>query len=315
LIPAALSPLIGGIYLGWALGANDAGNVFGTAVGARVLRFSTAAVLCAAAVIVGAGLQGEAGIRTLSGLSEQTVRTLVIATISAASTVTVMTVLRLPISTSQAMVGAIAGIGLATRTLDTGALGKVVICWVSTPIGAMIFSVVIYRLLRVVIRSIPMSILTRDRLLWIGLIVVGTYGSYALGANNVANATGIFSGLIPGLSDTRLALLGGASIALGVVTYSRRVMFSVGTRLMTLDAYTALVAVASMALTTHVFAVVGVPVSTSQAIIGAILGIGLVQRFPSFEFKVLRNFAAAWVLTPAVSLVLSAAGFAVFPAR
>jgi PiT family inorganic phosphate transporter len=296
------------------LGANDAANVFGTAVGARIIRFGTAAVLCGLAVIVGAALQGEAGIRTLSGLSEQTVRTLVIATVSAASTVTAMTVLRLPISTSQAMVGAIAGIGLATRTLDTGALGKVVICWVSTPVGAMLFSVVIYQLLSLTMRHVPMSILTRDRILWGGLVLVGTYGSYALGANNVANATGIFSGLIPGLSDTGLALLGGAAIALGVITYSRRVMFSVGTRLMTLDAYTALVAVSSMALTTHVFAIIGVPVSTSQAIIGAILGIGLVQRFPSFEFRVLRNFAAAWVLTPAVSLVLSAAGFAIFSA-
>ena len=58
----ALLPLSGGIYLGWALGANDASYVFGTAVGARIIPFRTAAVICAVAIIVGAALQGENGI-------------------------------------------------------------------------------------------------------------------------------------------------------------------------------------------------------------------------------------------------------------
>ena len=50
--------LIGGLYLGWALGANNAGNVFGTAVAARIVRFRNATILCSAAVILGAILQG-----------------------------------------------------------------------------------------------------------------------------------------------------------------------------------------------------------------------------------------------------------------
>ena len=58
-----------------------------------------------------------------------------------------------------------------------------------------------------------MSMLSRDKILWSGLLIVGTYGSYALGANNVTNSTGIFSGLIPGLSDRALAIIGGIAIA------------------------------------------------------------------------------------------------------
>ena len=91
--------LLGGAYLGWALGANDASNVFGTAVGAKIIKFRTAAVLCAVAVVVGAALQGGAGIHTLSGLAVQTTTTLVIVSVSAALTVTIMTFLNLPIST------------------------------------------------------------------------------------------------------------------------------------------------------------------------------------------------------------------------
>ena len=71
-------PLAGGVYLGWALGANDAANVFGTAVAARIIRFRTASILCAIAVVLGAGLQGRAGIHTLSGLTQQTLPTLAV---------------------------------------------------------------------------------------------------------------------------------------------------------------------------------------------------------------------------------------------
>jgi PiT family inorganic phosphate transporter len=64
-----------------------------------------------------------------------------------------------------------------------------------------------------------------------------------------------------------------------------------------------------MAATTYVFALIGVPVSTSQAIIGGILGLGFVQGFRNIRFRMLRNFGAGWLLTPLVAFILSAAGY------
>lgn len=52
-------PLLGGVYLGWGLGANNAANVFGTAVAARIISFRKAALLGGLAVVIGAVLQGE----------------------------------------------------------------------------------------------------------------------------------------------------------------------------------------------------------------------------------------------------------------
>ncbi len=304
-------PLAGGLYLGWALGANDAANVFGTAVASRIIALRRATMLCATAVIIGAALEGGAGIETLSGLTSYTQRTLLIVTFAAAITVTLMTILSLPISTSQAVVGAIAGIGLATDQMNWDGLAKVVTCWVGTPIGAMVIAMILHTLLGWALRHVPMSILMRDKILWTGLIVVGVYGSYALGANNVANVTGIFSGQFEGLSNRDLAIAGGAAIGLGVMTFSRRVMISVGSGVMRLDAFTALVAVSSMAITVHIFAWVGVPVSTSQAIVGALIGMGAIRGVQVLHFRVLRNIAVGWMLTPAIALILSAAGFAI----
>ena len=307
--------LLGGIYLGWALGSNDAANVFGTAVASRIITFRRAALICAAAVIIGAVLQGERGIDTLSELTSQTTTTVVIVSVSAAIVVTLMTFLGLPISTSQAVVGAIAGVGIATNNMDWAALVKVVVSWVSTPIGAMLLAIVFSRLLSLFFRHVRMGILTRDNLLFSGLVVVGIYGSYALGANNVANVTGVFSGQIPGLSDTYLAAIGGGAIALGVLTFSRRVMMSVGSSLVTLNAQTAFIAVLSMAVTVHIFALIGVPVSTSQGIVGGVIGVGLMHGVHTVRFRMLRNIAVGWLMTPVLALVLSAAGFALFGGR
>lgn len=305
-------PLSGGLYLGWALGANDAANVFGTAVASRIITFRKASILCSIAIIIGATLQGEGGIHTLSGLTTQTHMSLLVVSVSAAITVTLMTIMRLPISTSQAIIGSIAGVGLSTGSMQWGGMVKIVTCWIATPIGALIIAYIFYKLLAAFIRHVPMSVLTRDKILWSGLIVVGIYGSYALGANNVANATGIFSGQFPGVSDSHLALFGGIAIASGVLTYSKRVMMAVGSGVMPLDAFTALVTVSSMAVTVHIFAVIGVPVSTSQAIIGSIIGIGLIRGVHSIKFKTLRNIGFGWLLTPIIALILSSSGYAIF---
>ena len=50
--------LLSGLFLGWSLGANDAANAYGTAVGTRMIRFRTAAIACSVFVIIGAVVSG-----------------------------------------------------------------------------------------------------------------------------------------------------------------------------------------------------------------------------------------------------------------
>ena len=60
--------LSSGLFLGWSLGANDAANVFGTAVGTRMVRFRTAALVCSFFVVLGAVLGGAGAAHTLGRL-------------------------------------------------------------------------------------------------------------------------------------------------------------------------------------------------------------------------------------------------------
>ncbi len=296
--------LLGGIFLGWSLGANDASNVFGSAVAARMVKFWTAAILASAFVLLGALLEGQAGIETLKGLTPLNLEQAVVSSVAAAVTVTIMTIFSLPVSTSQAVVGAILGIGLLNQNINTPGLGKVVACWMGTPVGGMIISIMIYRVLAFFYNRLNINLFQADNLLRLSLIGAGSYGAYALGANNVANVTAVFVGAGE-LTLFLAVLLGGLSIDLGILTFSRRVMETVGRRLVRLDPFSALVVLLAEAITVHIYTIIGVPVSTSQAVIGAVLGVGIVKGIRTVEKRTLLNILFGWFLTPTIAALIA----------
>jgi len=306
--------ILGGVFLGWSLGSNDAANVFGTAVASRMVRYRTAALLIAVFVIAGALLQGGPGIEQVGTLTavegERSVVSAFVACIVAGLTVTVMTTLKLPVSATQALAGAVIGTGLFLDPpgVQWGSFGKMVLCWVFTPVGGAVMALILYPLLARGLDAMRPGLLARAVMLKIAIIIAGAYGAYALGANNVGNVTGPFYGTGKwGHDVASLALIGGAAIALGALTYSRNVMFTVGSRLVALDAFSALVAVLAEAATVHGFALLHVPVSTSQAIVGAVLGIGLHKGVKTINRRTLLGIGFGWVCTPAIS---AAAGYA-----
>ena len=182
-------------------------------------------------------------------------------------------------------VGALVVVGLLRENLDTSSLIKVVVCWVATPFGAALVTIVLYFLVgKLVLNILYPSVFLYDRgLRWL-LVVSGSYGAYALGANNVANVTAPFVGPDM-LSPTAACLVGSLAIALGVLTYSRSVMLTVGKDLVRLDAFTAFIAILAEAVTVHIFAEIGVPVSTSQAVVGAVLGVGILRGAKTIELR------------------------------
>lgn len=294
--------------LGWSLGANDSANVFGTAVATRMIRYSTAVILTSVFVVLGAVLFGARGFETLNSITRLSVNTAFVASLATAVTVSLMTVLKLPISTSQAVVGAILGIGLMqsdTQTLDLEPLVTILLCWLGTPVGAFLACLGLYLPSRAFLRRLKPSLFVMDSFIKSGLVVSGCFGAFALGANNVANITGVY---VPHLlTPEQGVLLGGASIVLGVVTYSRNVMTTVGTSIVKLDAFSALVVVLAHSIVVQIYALVGVPVSSTQAIIGAVFAVGFIKGAQTIRFSALLRVVSGWLLTPAVALGLAMA--------
>lgn len=270
--------LLGAVLLGATLGANDAASVYGPAVTTRAVRYRTAIVSAAILVIVGAWTGGRRGMQTIGALGAQTPQSAFVITLAAALAMGLLLVLRLPASSSQALVGALTGAAVARGTpLDTETLGILVRGWVATPLVAALVALLGAGVLRAVLSAASPNLPTLDRWVRMGLFLFGGWGAYALGANNAANVTGVFaaSGL---LSPTRAVWIAGLSIAAGILAGGGRLMELVGQGLVRLEPPTALVAMLAQAITVHLFALFGMPVSASQALAGGVLGIGLGAR-------------------------------------
>lgn len=298
--------------LGLTLGGNDAGNVFGTAVATRFIRFRTAGLLTFFFVIVGAVLQGSKGIDTLSGITTQNINTSILVGLVVSLVGFVLTVLGQPISLSQAVVGGLLGLGLTQNNVQWAMLWKVLICWAFTPLGAGMIAIICYKIMLISLSHVKVGILTRETFIRRGLIISGVVGAYALGANNVANTVGMFAGTIKGISNTELALLGGFFIGTGVLLFSKPVMMNIGKGIVLLDGFSALVVVLSSGITVYFFSLVGVPVSTTQAVVGAIIGVGFYHGVHTLRFKVIKDILLSWFVAPIVCLILTSAGYAIF---
>jgi len=324
--------LTSGLFLGWALGANDAANVFGTAVGTRMVRFTTAAAICSLFVILGAVISGAGAAHTLGKLGAiNALAGSFMAAFAAATAVYLMTKAGLPVSTSQAIVGAIIGWNLFSDTpTDPEALSKILSTWVLCPVLAAIFSAIIYKLTVWIIRHAKLHLLRTDAYTRIGLILAGAFGSYSLGANNIANVMGVFVPANPfadlAITDflafsgaQQLFLLGAIAIAVGVFTYSKRVMMTVGNNLLPLSPVAAWVVVIAHSIVLFLFASQGleaflkgqglpsiplVPVSSSQAVVGAVIGIALLKGGRGIQWRVLGSIGFGWIVTPVLACMV-----------
>ncbi len=298
-----------GAFLGWTLGANDASNVFGVAVSTRVVKYWVAVTLTAIFVIIGALFDGAHGIENLSNYSFESGVTTVLAAflvmLAAGITVMGMTILSLPVSTSQCVVGSVIGYGLLQGQSDLSATLSFLGAWIITPIGAGILGFLMYYIAEKLISDKKKSLNSYDRIIKIGYYVAGIFGAYSLGANNVANITALYSGELALISTTTATLIGGFSIAIGVLTYSRKVMYTVGEKITSLNQLSGFLVVFSCAIVVYIFAQIGIPVSSSQAIVGAVVGVGLTKGIATVNFKVIRNIFFAWFGTPTISCLIS----------
>ena len=321
------------MFLGWSLGANDASNVFGTAVGSRMLRFRTAAIICCIFVVLGAVISGAGASHTLGKLGAvNAVAGAFVVAFSAAISVYLMTLARYPVSTSQAIVGAIIGWNLFTGSpTDSNALSKIVITWIACPILSGIIAVISYKIISFFILKRKIHMFKLDEMTRYGLVLMGAFGAFALGANNIANVVGVFLPVSPFTEielfggfcvspAQQLFFLGSLAIAVGVVTYSRRVMDTVGSGIFKLSPVMALVAVWAHSVVLFLFAsqqleqllldlglptLPLVPVSSSQAIVGAVVGMGLLKGRHNIRWRTVGGIAGSWITTPIFACLIS----------
>lgn len=323
--------LSSGLFLGWSLGANDVSNIFGAAVGSKMLKFKTAAIIASIFIVVGSVYGGSGTTKTLSELGNvNALAGAFMVALSAALTVYSMAKTGLTTSTSQAIVGGIIGWNLyAEKATNWSVLIKIMGSWIVCPILSGVIAVLLYFVLKYILRHMRIHLLRQDNYLRIGLVLAGAFCTYALGANNIANVMGVFADSAPfdsvqmgfiSLNKVQiLFLLGAIAISIGIFTYSQKVMTTVGSHVMKMSPFVAFVIVLSEASVLFLFSSSGlqnilislhlptiplVPVSSTQAVIGAILGIGLLKGGRGVNWGITSRIMAGWITTPLMTLVI-----------
>ena len=232
-----------------------------------MVRFFTAAIIYSIFVILGADISGAVTTETLGKLGAITsLPASCMAAFAAAESVYFMTPMGLPVSSSQTIVGAIIGWNLFSGSpTDSNALTKIPSTWVLCPIFPAGSSALIYTVVVRVIRGAKMHLLRTGAYSRLGLILAGAFGSYSLGANNIANVIGVFVPSNPFKDFSIIALgtfsgtqqlfmLDAFAITVEVFTYSKRVMMTVGNSLPPLSPVGAWAAVVAHSLVLFIFA-------------------------------------------------------------
>ncbi len=336
--------LSAGLFMGWSLGTNDAANAFGTAVATRVVKYRTAIIIIAVMVLLGAALLGHNNIDKLSSiatnnevvaspedvdaaieagkLEELRLKSALKAFIifaCAALTVFVMSYLKFPVSANQSITGAVIGWGLcyanysdpAVKSGNIAEMLEFASTWIINPVGAALISFALVFIVKRFIEKKLTSMKNYDTIVKLGYLAAGAFSAFSIGQNSSASVTAFYYDATNQganlLTSARLtAIIGGVAIAVGVLTFSKRVMMTVGGSIAEISQVDGFMVIIASALTVILMGKwMGIPVSTSQSVVGAVVGAGLVNGPKTVNFGVFKRIAIAWVSSPTVAGILT----------
>ncbi len=146
-------------------------------------------------------------------------------------------------------------------------------------------------------------------------IITAAYVAFAHGSNDVANAiaplTGIVAQLVYGSPEdiplsTIIVLLafGGIGIAIGTAVWGRGVMRTIGERITEITPTRGFTAEFSAATTVLACSMLGLPISTTHTLVGAVIGVGLAGGVAAVDSKVIKNIVYSWLITVPVAAIL-----------
>jgi len=147
-----------------------------------------------------------------------------------------------------------------------------------------------------------------ERVFGVLMIATGCAMAFAHGSNDVANAVGPVAAIVSivqsgGEVSTKsylsawILLLGGVGIVLGLVTYGRRVMATVGENITQLTPSRGFAATLAAATTVVLASGTGLPISTTHTLVGAVLGVGIARGIGALNLNVVRNILMSWIIT------------------
>ena len=318
MIEIAIVAIIIALIFDFVNGFNDSANSVATVIGTRVLKPLHAVALSAAANFVGPFVFGVAVATTIAkGIvspDEITVYMIIGGLAGAIAWSSLCTYFGLPISNSHSLIGGIMGaaiIGLGFEQLVYGGLTKVFAGIIIAPIGGVIFGMGLVGIIIAVFAKYRPAVVNRTfgRL----SIISSAWLALTHGANDGQKTMGIIvlilfsAGIISEIHMPLWVILAAAS-AMGLGTFfgGYKVIKTLGLKITRLKPYQGFAAQTGGGVMLAIFAILGIPASTTHAITGSVMGAGAARRIRAVRWRVSRQIIFSWVIT-----IPGAAGLAI----
>jgi len=318
MIEIAIVAIIIALIFDFVNGFNDSANSVATVIGTRVLKPLHAVALSAAANFVGPFVFGVAVATTIAkGIvspDEITVYMIIGGLAGAIAWSSLCTYFGLPISNSHSLIGGIMGagiIGLGFEQLVYGGLTKVFAGIIIAPIGGIIFGMVLAGIIIAVFARRRPAVVNRTfgRL----SIISSAWLALTHGANDGQKTMGIivlilFSADLISEIHMPLWVIFAAASAMGLGTFfgGYKVIKTLGLKITRLKPYQGFAAQTGGGVMLAIFALLGIPASTTHAITGSVMGAGAARRIRAVRWRVSRQIIFSWVIT-----IPGAAGLAI----
>jgi len=311
------------------LGGNDAAEPTDCAVGAGVISIRKAVILFAIFATVGALTQGFMVMKTIGKgiVPEITIAGAFASVLAAVLWVNfIASRLGIDVSVTHSITGAVVGYGLAAygwEMINRGIFFIIILSWLSSPLASLFLAYVLYKLIVFLINKLRIDVYSEkfEKILSYSLIGSLIFSAYAFGTNDIANATGVYVTIAEKLGHMPdynamllLAAFGSVGIAVGGLLIGPKVISTMAFKITRLDVLTGFAAELSNALVVYLFTTLpymligfGLPISTSLASGGSLIGVGLASGGrENIDKKTVTLLAGFWVLTVPVSIILSA---------
>jgi PiT family inorganic phosphate transporter len=300
-------------YVAWSIGSNS--EVMATTIGTGIFSVRKAVLIAAVFSFIGALTLSKGVMETIGRgiITEEAFLQFPIATVIIGASVgiwlTISTWRRIPVSTTHSILGAILGFGLMTaQKIDWTTVVKIILSMIFSPALALIIAVFFhYLLIRKYVERFD-GIWGRERTeISLGFlqVVSAALVAFSFGGNDVAKAIGI---LLPYFGNSKLfqlQLLGAIGISLGILTWSSRVLRTVGKEITELIPSSGFIIEISSAISVLSFTLIKMPVSVSHTLVGSTIGIGLARGVRKVRMKTVRSILFNWFVTIPFTMVLA----------
>jgi len=309
MIEIAIGAIIVALIFDFVNGFNDSANSVATVIGTRVLKPIQAVSLSAIANFVGPFVFGVAVAATIAkGIvdpNDVTVYMIIGGLSGAIAWSSLCTYFGLPISNSHSLVGGVIGAGIAGlgfEKLVYGGLTKIFAGIVISPIGGIVIGFLLTGLIITIFAKKKPSTVNKT----FGRLQIISSAWFALthGANDGQKTMGIIvlilfsSGLISELEMPLWVIFAAATaMALGTFLGGYKVIKTLGVKVAKLKPYQGFAAETGGGIMLAAFAYLGIPVSTTHAITGTIMGAGAARRKRAVRWKVGKQIVIAWIIT------------------